>query len=59
MVMLRSPHPKDYNDGKFVMHRGCVVSKSAIKKRGRQRTAEHIEVAMWIEEVTTGQRPPC
>lgn len=36
------------------MHRGCVVSKSAIKNEDDSEPS-HIEVAMLIEEVTTGQ----
>lgn len=36
------------------MHRGCVVSMSAIKKED-DGESPHIEVAMSIEEVATGQ----
>jgi hypothetical protein len=36
------------------MHRGCVVSMSAIKKED-DGEPPHIEVAMSIEEVATGQ----
>ena len=37
------------------MHRGCAVSMDAAKKEG-DGASLHIEVAMAIEEVATGQR---
>ena len=37
------------------MHRGCAVSMNAVKKEGDGGPL-HVDVAMSIEEVATGQR---